>query len=314
MSVPGPETRFVWPPRVVSKDEEAGLVSSPGDDEIPGDEAPSSGRSPSFWNEFESILLGGAVGRWLDGWSPDLSEAACRRCGGVVGRGEADEAGCAACRGRRLEWSRAVRLGVYDGALRGAIVACKYHRDRGAGRAVGALLGERVAGVFEREGVDTSGLLLVPVPTTTRRRLSNGGIDHALLLAREIGRAIGVRPTCLLERRHRPHQAGLSAEARARNIAGTIRLRSGRPMPLAGDVVLVDDVRTTGATATACFRAMFSGERRGSGRRPTNEGDARLWLVTAAVSSWRTASGGAEGAVAPVEGGEKTHQNPGEGT
>lgn len=285
MSLSEPETRFVWPPRQGGETE--------GNDPVPeptgGGPHPGQPR-PSPWRQLESILLGGPAGRPLEGWSPDPPDAGCRRCGGVVGLGEADETGCASCRGIRLEWSRAVRLGVYDGPLRGAIVACKYQRDRAAGIALGAVLAKRVSQVFEREGVDASGLLLVPVPTTTRRRLDNGGIDHSLILAREIGRAIGVRPTRLLERRHRPHQAGLSSEARARNIAGTIRLRSGRPVPSPAEIVLVDDVRTTGATATACFRAMRAGKRRRGEQAPTNKGSPRLWLVTAAVSSKRSAS------------------------
>jgi predicted amidophosphoribosyltransferase len=52
-------------------------------------------------------------------------------------------------------------------------------------------------------------------------------------------------------------QIGLSAGARRRNVAGAFQLKEGEGARLLGKVVvLIDDVRTTGATAEACARVL----------------------------------------------------------
>jgi predicted amidophosphoribosyltransferase len=284
---------FVWPPRPPEghAEVEPGSTEPRGvaiaEDKTAGG-AEGAPLEAGIWQRFESALLGGVPGwRLPPGWEADAIEETCPRCGGGVGVGEVDPNGCASCRPRRLAWDRSIRLGVYDGALRDGIQACKYHRDRRAGRLLGEALGRRVWSILTGDGVTPAELIVVPVPTTTRRRLGNGGLDHALILAEEVGRVLGVRPERLLERRHRAHQAGLSASARARNLAGTIRVRSARRLGRAGHVVLVDDVRTTGATASACFKAIREGfglAVDGSGIPPDCP---RFWLATVAVSSYR---------------------------
>ena len=95
---------------------------------------------------------------------------------------------------------------------------------------------------------------LVSVPLAPRRRRQRGH-DQAALLAEGLGRAAGVqRLTRALRRvRETAPQVGHDRAARARNVADAFAASSaveGR------DVVLVDDVVTTGATADACARAL----------------------------------------------------------
>lgn len=280
--------QFTWPPKPLDADDTDRQEITPGHDQsLQADE-----RERGFWSMFETALLGGGGGaEWLANWTPDPVQTICRRCGDVVGLGESDETGCGTCRGARLAWDRAIRLGLYAGPLRSSITACKYRNDRRAGRAVADLLACRVFEQFGAERIDLAGVLVVPVPTTTRRRLANAGLDHTLLLAAEIGRSLGVRPRRLLERRHTAHQAGLSAAARARNVAGTIRVRHGLRVARPDHVVLVDDVRTTGATASACLRAIKSRFRsRWADAAGGDKGFPRCWLATAAVSSRRRAA------------------------
>lgn len=100
--------------------------------------------------------------------------------------------------------------------------------------------------------------LLVPVPLH-RWRLWHRGFNQAALLANELahfgkGRA---DVTALVRFRRTPNLGGLGREERERVLSGAIRLDAGAAARLEGrDVVLVDDVLTSGATSRACITAI----------------------------------------------------------
>ncbi|PWT99978.1 MAG: amidophosphoribosyltransferase [Terriglobia bacterium] len=109
-------------------------------------------------------------------------------------------------------------------------------------------LGELLARALPRdEKIDA----VVPVPLHWRRRWSRG-FNQSELLARGIARRCGA-PICgaLRRVRHTTTQTGLSNTSRRRNMAGAFATR--RPDRILGKrVLLIDDVMTTGSTASAC--------------------------------------------------------------
>ena len=103
--------------------------------------------------------------------------------------------------------------------------------------------------------------LLLPVPLH-RWRLWGRGYNQAGLIARGLGRLSGcdVRHDLLLRTKATPVLRGLGGRGRAKAVTGAFALGpEARPMLKGRHVVLVDDVFTSGATATACTRLLLRG-------------------------------------------------------
>jgi ComF family protein len=171
----------------------------------------------------------------------------CRRCG-LPG----PDALCGACLADPPSFASCRAGGLFGGPLADAIHALKY-RDRPAlARTLGAWLASHVALPQD--------VAIVSVPLGRKRRLARG-YDQAALLARALGRASSraILPLALARTRETKPQVGRTRADRLRNVRGAFRATravSGR------DILLVDDVVTTGATADACGEAlMLAGAR-----------------------------------------------------
>jgi ComF family protein len=143
--------------------------------------------------------------------------------------------------------SRARQAVLYLGPAPALVMALKDGRRR----TVADLLAARIAAEVAPPPSDVP---LVPVPLG-RARLAQRGFNQSLLLARALGRRWD-RPVAELLARERegPPQRGSRAAERARQVAGAFALRPGAQAP--ATVWLVDDVLTTGATLSACARAL----------------------------------------------------------
>ena len=100
--------------------------------------------------------------------------------------------------------------------------------------------------------------LIVPVPLN-RWRLWQRRFNQAALLAQALGRETGIAvdPVALVRARATPSQVGMTADQRRRNVQGAFRVPPGKRALIAGrNILLIDDVITTGATADACARVL----------------------------------------------------------
>lgn len=137
----------------------------------------------------------------------------------------------------------------YGGAIATAIARLKYEdRPDLAPRFAAALV--RTARAF-RDAVD----LVVPVPLHAQR-LADRGYNQAALLAAPVARSLSVRLAArgLLRLRDTPRQTSLDRATRLSNVARAFRARD--PSIRGSRVLLVDDVRTTGATLDDCATAL----------------------------------------------------------
>ena len=135
-------------------------------------------------------------------------------------------------------------LAAYRGPARELVLAFK---ERGA-RALVAWFGALVAAALVSVGPRP--WTLIPAPSRLSAARERGG-DHMLRIARaaEIAQVAQI----LRLGAGVSDSVGLSATERRQNLEGRVQV-CGRPPP--GTVVLLDDVITTGATASACVRAL----------------------------------------------------------
>jgi ComF family protein len=166
-----------------------------------------------------------------------------------LNRAPLDESGrCALCRLGLNGFDQVYSFGAYEGVLRKLIHVFKFEGVRTLQRPLGALLAQ----ALPRElGFDA----VVPMPLHWRRRWQRG-FNQSELLAREIARKWGVPVSALVRRkRATTPQAGLTSAQRRKNVEGAFQV--GKGTRLKGmRLLLIDDVLTTGATASACARAL----------------------------------------------------------
>jgi ComF family protein len=185
-----------------------------------------------------------------------ITEPCCAHCG--VPFAHALQGGverlCPGCRLHPPPWRQARAALRYDEHARRVVLPLK-HADRTELAAALAPMMARAAPALLRRAE-----LIVPVPLH-RRRLFARRYNQAALLAGALSRLCHATAVPDLLRRHvaTPSLGELGAEARAAAVAGAFTVRAGRAARLHGrQVLLVDDVMTSGATASACAAVLLA--------------------------------------------------------
>jgi ComF family protein len=168
---------------------------------------------------------------------------------------------CPVCRRVAPPFAAAMAYGSYEGGLRELVHLLKYGGVKPAANVLGKLLAEAFSLRCEFARSETENkIIVIPVPLHASRRRQRG-FNQAELIA---GAALKCLPdrdrlvlaTDVLKRQRDTHsQIGLTSHQRRENLRGAFVVRNAEA--IAGrDVLLVDDVFTTGTTASECARVL----------------------------------------------------------
>lgn len=206
-----------------------------------------------------------------------ISGGVCATCGerlfsSYAIAGADGEPQCGLCRRVEPVFARAAAYGSYESGLRELIHLLKYGGVRPAANVLGRMLAEAIAALAPEFPADA--VAVVPVPLH-RTKLRQRGFNQAELIAHA---AIKISPArdrlrlcagVLQRKRETASQIGLTTHQRRENLRGAFGVVHPE-LVKDREVLVVDDVYTTGATVSECARVL---------RRA---GAIRVWVATVA--------------------------------
>jgi ComF family protein len=176
----------------------------------------------------------------------------CPRCAASVGPFVDFAGGCVRCRGQSFNFAQAVRFGSYEGRLRHAILRMKDTR----GERIADILGAFWACKCETDLRPLAADVVIPVPLHWWRRWRRGH-NQSEALARALAARLDLpcRPGWLRRIRNTPKQFEQVPSERLRNVRGAFSAPHRRDLKNRC-ILLVDDVLTTGSTASEAAGAL----------------------------------------------------------
>jgi ComF family protein len=179
----------------------------------------------------------------------DGSETLCSKCGAfllALSRGS-ERTHCQRCEEQYFD--HAYSIGIYEHALKASVLSLKRS--------------PRIPNRLKREvklkctRIPSKDYVVLPIPLSARR-LHERGFNQAAIIAQTIVRLSGNRfdEHTLVRSSHTPmHRAGMDRKAREKTVTGAFEVL--RPKLIEGrTVLLVDDVLTSGSTASACAKVL----------------------------------------------------------
>lgn len=180
---------------------------------------------------------------------PFVTEPCCKHCGKPIADGQAEF--CYDCKKKKSSLTEGTALYVYTERMKKAMAQFKYGGSQVDGDVYGKELWKHRGGKLLAWRLDC----IIPVPLHRRRQWFRG-YNQAELLAEKLSEAMNVPvlADCLERKRYTRPQKGLDDRTRLKNVKGAF----GWKEDAAGEsvrgrnVLLVDDIYTTGATLESC--------------------------------------------------------------
>ncbi len=158
---------------------------------------------------------------------------------------------CSSCLRDPPCFTKVYAAGLYEGTIKEAIQGLKYRNQLYLAKPLGQLLEEKI----DNNCDDFEPDIIIPVPLHIKR-LRQRNYNQALELARPLSKRTGLPVDISTLIRHRPTipQQGLSARERKRNLRNAFSVSSAIP---GQNILLIDDVITTGETVRACAKTLI---------------------------------------------------------
>jgi ComF family protein len=200
-------------------------------------------------------ICGDTLGQTQSWGAPEPALSLSKGLADFARPGDIPATECVSCQEQKPHFAKAAAYGSYDGGLRELLHLLKYDRVE----PVAGVLGTMLAEAIDKLDVVSESLVVVPVPLYAGKRRERG-FNQAELIARKAlkelpGKNLHLATDVLERTRPTISQIGLTRPQRVENLRGAFRVKhlsrvKGR------DVLLVDDVMTTGTTASECARVL----------------------------------------------------------
>jgi ComF family protein len=195
---------------------------------------------------------------WLTWWLRQDCLLCDRPANGVV---------CANCdrqlkglQRKDVDSDRGLIWGNYEGLLKRALFALKYDRKRDLGTLFGNYLAEAWLASTRGKVFDKNPPIVIPIPLHPQR-LATRGFNQAEIIAKAFVRQTGYPLNLGLSRqRDTAPQFGLQPTERITNLAAAFQIDRRTNLPVGSQILLVDDIYTTGATIDSAVATLQAGK------------------------------------------------------
>ncbi len=203
----------------------------------------------------DEVSRGGATGNFCrdcqEQISPEILNS-CDRCGAGLGPYASAPGGCVHCRSKPIRFDSLTCLGMYEDALRKAVLSAKWSFSSAGTASLADLLFSQRRAELRGYAAD----LVIPIPQSwqvrLRRRFNPASVIAAVLAS---GLHIRADEHILRRRRNTRPQKRVSVQRRFDNQKNSFRVCDGHVVD-GRRVLLVDDVVTTGATCSEAARIL----------------------------------------------------------
>lgn len=179
-----------------------------------------------------------------------IGEPKCQKCGKQMDK--EDEIYCKDCRAKERAFDRGVAVFEHKGKLKESIYKFKYGNKRKNALYYGRVAVEVYGRQFDEWKIDA----VVPVPIHKKREIKRG-YNQAQVFAEEVSKRTGINleKNIIIRKKNTTPQKELSSEMRYLNLKNAFAVDCDR-MKGIENVLLVDDIFTTGNTVDACSRIL----------------------------------------------------------